>query len=77
LLINKQCGNSGQCFVDENGRLTSTPVVKRASDNDFGLGAGNASEAIDIDELLARAAIMIGKEGREWKHEDRVGRRDV
>jgi hypothetical protein len=45
--------------------------------NGFSPEIGNASEAIDIDQLLARAEMMIGREGREWKHEDRVGRRNA
>jgi hypothetical protein len=63
----------GTTVDKDTGKLTTTAATKRSIDDD--LSVGNATAAVDIDALLARAAMTIGLEGREWKVEDRLGRR--
>jgi hypothetical protein len=62
-------------FVESNtGRLTRTAPGKRDLDGDFDMDPFNATAAVDIDALLARAAVTVGKEGRRWTWSDRLGR---
>jgi hypothetical protein len=67
---------SGVFVHPERGTLT-TRATKRDLDGQFDMDMGNDTAAIDIDELLAMASLDMGKEGRMWSHEDRVGRRNV
>jgi hypothetical protein len=64
-------------FVDpDKGTLSRIPR-KRDLDGQFDMENGNDTAAIDVDELLAMASLDMGKEGRMWSFEDRVGRRNV
>jgi hypothetical protein len=64
-------------FVEsDTGKLTKTAPAKRGLDSDFNVEPFNATAAVDIDALLARAAVTMGKEGRRWTLPDRLGRRN-
>jgi hypothetical protein len=64
-------------FVEpDTGKLTKTAPAKRGLDSDFDMDPINATAAVDIDALLARAAVTMGREGRRWTLPDRLGRRN-
>jgi hypothetical protein len=62
-------------YVNDDGTLSSRQPTKRGLEDGFGLNVANITEGVDVNVLLAKVA--IGKEGREWTVEDRIGRRNM